>query len=439
VNGVRFTAAAGATVDVDGNPNATEADLRDGMQGKVKGQINADGLTGSFTKVHAEPEARGTLLSIGGVDDFLVNGQRVVVDDSTKLEARDAAGAFTAVTFADLADLSEVEVHGARDDQGFIRATRVERRAVDALDEVKGRVAPPITATTFQLVSGTSPAITVDFTGATFSPAGTTVSNLGIDVLVEVHGGLTAFDALTNVFTATKIDFEDAEDAEFEAAEGQKFEVEGLVSGFTATPGTFNVGDMSVRTAANTKFRGGIAADLADNVRVEAEGRKVGGILEAESIKFRDNVRVEADVTAVALDLTTVTVLGKTVKIPSSAEINGIIAVGSGVRIRGFAVGSTITATRIDVTGVGQPGAGNNIIQGPVSAVTGTTGMTMLDLTVDTSAAGMVFRNIDDAVTSAASFFAGIKTVPPSTIVKVKGSFAGTTLTASEAEIEDPN
>jgi len=64
VNGVRFTADAGATIRVDDNPGRPEAELRDGMQVKVKGQINDDRVTGRFEKVEAEPEVRGKLASL---------------------------------------------------------------------------------------------------------------------------------------------------------------------------------------------------------------------------------------------------------------------------------------------------------------------------------------------------------------------------------------
>ena len=61
VNGVRFTAGAGAAIRVDDNPNSTEAELRDGMEVKVKGRINDDRITGQFEKVEAEPRVRGQM------------------------------------------------------------------------------------------------------------------------------------------------------------------------------------------------------------------------------------------------------------------------------------------------------------------------------------------------------------------------------------------
>ena len=255
---------------------------------------------------------------------------------------------------------------------------------------------------------------------------------------MEVHGGLTAFNAAANTFTATKIDFEAAEDAEFEGLEGQHFEIEGLVSGFTASPGTFTVGTMAVQTTGSTKFRGGIEADLANNIRVEVEGSKLGGVLQVEKVKFKDNVRIEADVTAFTAG-TSLTVLGKTVKIATTTEINGVIAAGVGVKIRGFASGSSVTAIRIDVGGATNANA--NIIQGPISTVTGTTSMTILGLTVNATAveAGG-FQDINGASVSAATFFGQLKTTVPTTIVKAKGSFDGTTtVTAKSVEIEDPN
>ena len=432
VNGVKFDAAAGATVVIDDNPG-TEAGLRDGMQAKVKGTMSSNGTTGVFDKVQAEPEVRGTMTG-KGVDNFTVIGQPVIVDDLTKVEDCTAAGVCTARTFNDLADTNEVEVHGIRDDAGRVHATRVERHIEDTLDEVKGTVAAPIVAgTSFALANGAT-TITVVFTGATFSPAGKSAANLVAGALVEVHGGLNAFNAGT--FTATKIDFDDAE---FEALEGQHFEIEGLVSGLSGN--NFKVGTMAVQMTGSTIFRGGIAADLANNIRVEVEGHKASGILQVEKVKFKDNIRIEADVTALTGTTAgnTLTVLGKTVKIATMTEINGALVGGAGVRVRGFASGSTITAIRIDVQS-GTTNANANVIQGPISAVSGTSSMTMVGLTVNTTAVDVGgFRDINDASISAASFFSQLKTTAPATIVKAKGTFAGTTLTAKEVELEDPN
>lgn len=435
VNGVTFTAAAGAAIIIDGN-SGTEAGLRNGMQAKVRGRMNSDGTTGTFDKVKVEPEVRGKLAAKGAVDDFTVNGQHVVVNDLTVFEDR-VAGAFNALTFAALVNGDEAEIHGLRDANGAIQATRVERRddKTAADDEVKGTVAAPITATSFVLVNGTT-TVTINFTGATvLTPTGKTAADIIAGAFVQVHGPFTA--GPSPVVTATTIDFEDAADAEFEPAEGQEFEAEGLISGFTATPGTFKMGNASVQTTALTTFEGGVAADLADGMRVEVEGHKTNGILTVEKLKFKDNVRIEANVDALAAG-TSLTVLGKSVKISTTTQITGVPVVGGGARIKGFASGATITAIRI--TAVAPIGANNIVLQGPISAVTPTSSITIAGLAVSTS--GIIsangFQDNNGVPMTAADFFAALKTTNPVSIVKATGTFDGTTLAAKEVELESP-
>jgi hypothetical protein len=427
VNGVQYTAASTATIRIDDNPGRPETELRNGMQVKVKGRINNDRITGQFEKVEAEPGVRGTL-SGKGADDFLVNGQHVVVDDSTVLEDR-VAGVFTSINFNGLSNLNEVEVHGGRDDAGNIRATRVERRDDSPLDEVKGTISTAPTGSTFTLTNGTT-SIIVNYSGAVIRPTGAT---LNLNDFVEVHGAFSA-----GTLTATLVDREDLEDAEFEPSEGDEFEVEGLISQFTVHPGTFVVGNQTVQTIAGTRFEGGIAADLANNIKVEAEGHVTGGVLIAEKIKFKDSIRIEANAdangSAGVIGLTVVTSSLTEVK-NLAGSIGGILA-GDGLKIRGYLNnGGTITATRIE--GISAVGANNIRLQGSVSAKTPNTSLTILGITVDTTtveAGG--FRDINDVSITADAFFALVKITAPATLVKARGSFAAGTLSAKEVEIE---
>src|SRR5262249_19543239 len=125
--------------------------------------------------------------------------------------------------------------------------------------------------------------VTVDFSGATIVPATATLAN---GEIVEAHG---AFNGAT--FTATSINIED--DAQFQHQAGEEFEIEGLVSGCGATnPCTsFKVGNQAVQVNASTRFQGGLPTDLADGVRVEAEGHQFSGTtLIAEKIEFKRSV-----------------------------------------------------------------------------------------------------------------------------------------------------
>jgi hypothetical protein len=435
VNGVRFTAGAGAAIRIDDNPGRPETELRDGMQVKVKGQINDDRVTGRFEKVEAEPEVRGKLASLG-TGSFTANGQVVYVDDSTVFEDR-VTGVFSAITFTALGNANEVEVHGGRDDAGRILATRVERRDDSPLDEVKGTISTVPNGAAFTLTSGTA-SITVSYTTATITPAGATLSQ---GDLVQVHGSFSA-----GTFTASLINREDLEDAEFEPAEGQEFEVEGHISGFTAHPGEFQAAGRTVRTTLTTRFESGSSADLDNNIKVEAEGHLTLGVLVADKIKFkRAQVRMEALATAVDPAARTITLMGKTVQINDLTRLddalNTIIANTDRVEVRAYEDKTgTIIAARLR-----KAGGGSDVLQAPVSAKDATARTLVLLSGGNAIAADLSttpenhFLDHDHAPIGSAAFFGAVTPASGTaagTLVKVKGAFSAGTITGTEAELE---
>ena len=437
VNGVHFTAAAGSAIRIDDNPGRPETELHNGMKVKVKGTIASGGTTGSYQKVEAEPEVRG-IMSAKGIDDFLVNGQHVYVDDRTVFEDR-VAGIFGSITFADLSNANEVEIHGGRDDLGRIRASRVERRDDGPVDEVKGTIASAPNGATFQLASAGSGTITVNYGLATvITPTGATL-NLGDPV--EVHGAFSG-----GTITASIIDREDLEDAEYEPVEGQQMRAEGFVSGFTAHPGLFQVGGRDVRTTASTVFQGGSPVDLDNGVEVEAEGHITLGVLVASKVKFeREVIRMQTTVTAHTAS--TLTLFDRSVSINADLTLLKNITIGSivdnttKVEMRGYEDGTgAIIAVRLDPAG-----GGNDFLQAPVTTKnSGAKTLVLMNggnaITADLS--GVSENSFLDAAHNpigSAAFFAAVTpatTGVPGTIVKVKGSYSGGTITGTEAEIE---
>ena len=419
VNGVKFTAAAGATIKIDDNPGRPEAELRNGMEVKVKGRINDDRVTGQFEKVEAEPRVRGQMTG-KGADDFVVHNHHVITDDSTVFEDR-VVGVFSAMTFAQFANTNEVEVHGGLDDLGNVRATRVERRDDNPNDEVRGVV----TAKVGNVIS--IGAFSIDIAGVATSPLNQAVN---VGDLVEVH-----LNAAGTV--ATLVDIEDLEDAEFEPAQGQEFEVEGFVGGFTAHPGTFEVGSQTVTTTSATTFRNGTSADLNNGVKVEAEGHfdNVTKVMTATKIEFKRS-RVILEGTTSNPTATSFTMLGKTVQVTSVTQ--GTVT--ARVQVRGFLDNSgNIVAERI----VDAPGGGNprDIVQARVTNKSGNV-LTLLGITADLT--GISVSNLKDnksgTYASVAAFLAAItpsSSTTPGTLVKVKGTVTGSAFTPpDEAEIE---
>jgi len=428
LNGIHFDDASAVIGDDRGR---TAAQLANGMIVRVRGRSD-DSVNGIADRVEVENELRAMVESKTSIDNtrsFVAGKLNVIVDNST--------------VFAGVADFSglttshRVEVHGPRDELGNVRATRVEVvQATEGLDELRGTIAS-ITATSFT-INGT---VIVNFAGATFSPAGTSTASLTPGAVVEVRGSLTG-----TTFTATQVDLEDAEDQALEPKDTEKTAVEGFVTGFTATPGTFKVNGRSVQTTASTRFVGGTAADLANNAKVEAEGVTTAGVLVASKIEFRQSrVLLSGKVTAMDLPGGRFTVLGQTVLVNAQTRIDTRSAGGNSVQladllvnecveVKAYLDGTTVTASEVK-----EPSScGKEVVQARVLFEDeATSTLRFLDnLTANLSAASKFTDSNGQALTKA-QFFAAV--VPASssaagTLVKVKGNSLAS---AEEAELEN--
>jgi hypothetical protein len=414
VNGVRFEDTA-ANITADDTPK-TAAFLADGMVVKVKGTINDDGVTGQAQEIEVENEVRGAITAPKGTDTITVLNQTVLIDGGTAFPP--------GLTFGTLTAGDEVEVHGQRDAAGVIHATRVEKLGADASDQVRGPVTGVATGS-FNIGS-----LHITFDGGTvIAPEGATFAE-GDIVEVHLNGG-----------QATRIEVEHAEDR-FRPDDGQKFEVEGFVSQFGSLSGTFRVGDQEVdASGGSVRFEGGIAADLANDMRVEAEGHISGGILIATKIALKESIRIEANADADG----SANVLGMTVKVTSKTTFGGGItgeggiALNDGIRIRGFENndGTSITAMRIDKQS--NPVDGDKIIlQGPVNTINAP-GSTFKIMGVTVNAGSSISRPNDDSGSGSQTMPLGdflSSLVENRTIVKARGTFSAGTLAAAEIELE---
>ncbi len=441
-NNVHFIASAtakirqednGVVVEVQANQANEDRLLRNGMKVKVKGRINDNPATAEveaeFDKVKPEPEARGPMelkhTGNNGVDDFSVSGRKVFTDDSTVFEDRSVAGTFTTISFNDLSNAQKVEVHGGLDDLGNIRATRVERRNDNPVDEIKGIVSSLVPGTSFTLTYGAT-SFTVNYSSAIVTPAGASVANGNF---VEVYGTFSPGPPAT--FTATKVHVEDLEDVEFEPAEGQEQHVEGYVSGFTSISSPFKVGNTTVDASA-AKFIGGSLVDLVNGVQVEAEGNHSASTLVASKIEFKRS-RIVLEGLPSGQTATQVTVAGKTAVISSLTQNTYS---GSGrMRVRGYEdKNGAIIAERLEDAG---GGGGKDVIQARVTATNGSSNLTLLG-TAYTAAAGAVYQDVNNNVISSSAFFSAVvpkSSTNPGTLVKIKFSPGSTSY--EEAELEN--
>jgi hypothetical protein len=444
VNGVRFEDTT-ADIVIDDTPK-TAADLQDGMVVQVRGTL-IDGGGGRAQQVEAQIEVRGIVTSINtsvNPQQFVVFGQTVIVDDQTVFSNLANVGAINV-------GVTLVEVHGLRDVARNIRATRVEANSTQmgdsTVDEIRGVViaAPGSNPTSFSL--GTQ---AVNASGASIFPAGATYSNGSV---VEVHCMLRPC-VVAGVFQASRIEVESAEDFAFQPARNESFEVEGLISGFTVHPGNFFVAGVPVVTSTSTQFEGGLATDLSDDVKVEAEGVWTGSVLSATKIEFKRSViRLQGVVTAHLTNITgstfTLTAAGRAVIIETDSFTSGDFTSGNlppigpnCIQVRGqrkAVVGTVVTAGEIDLS---CSSSNDHLIQAPVEAESGTT-ITLLGFPIDVGAPTDIppYEDTNGNGISGIAFFTAVVPANPGppaiagTLVKVRFDTPG--VSVKQVELED--
>ncbi len=434
VNGIRFDDGS-ATIRID-NTAGTPAQLATGMFVKVLGRINADNVSGVADRVEAENEVRGPVQSVnaaGAPPSFTVAGLTVFVGASTVFANLNPN------SFSVLRPGLRVEVQGLRDPAGNVRASRISA-ASDASDELKGIVANlNVAAHTFTLGS-----TTVNFAAVTAAPS------LANGVAVEVHGTLSGSD-----FNATSIDREDQEDAVFQPSNGGRFKLEGFVSGLNAQTGAFQIGTRTVQTTASTSYEGGSSADLANGLKVEAEGTlDASGALVATRIEFEDGsgsssasessgvVRLTGIAAAVNSGARTVTLFGRIVQINDLTEIdsnllNNVVPGTTRLDVRAAADASgNLVAQEIEIASDSR-----DVVQARVTAKdTSTFRLTLLDTIVAALGGNVQFHDATDATISRDQFFSAVtprSSTAPGTLVKVTGTFSGGSLNATRADLEN--
>lgn len=408
LNGVHFEIPPGTSITVDGSAGS-DVNLKDGMVVTLKGTDNGNG-TGTLEKLATSDELQGQVQTVNAATGTLqVLDQTIYVDDQTKY-GNLASGLASLVVLVDY-----VEVHGLRDSTGAIRATRVEKLTGTPDVELKGIISS-VTATTFQI--GT---LVITYTGATIVPTGTTLVN---DMRVEAR--------LSGPTTASLVKVEDlTEDPDLQPAEGAEVRIEGYVTAFTATPGTFQVNGEVVQTTASTEFKNGSSGDLRNDVSVEVEGTMSGGVLVAHEVKF-ERLRIKIEGTVTPVDADTITVFGATIKKTAFTEVGLAWPTVTGrFKIEAYAdqAGTTFYADKIESTG-----GGDDVLQAPVQAniASPTYRLTLLGRNIDFPGSGVTYHNDDDVSITRDQFFAAASV---GTLVKVK--FDGATTTPKEAELEN--
>ena len=267
VNGIEFF-TDGAEILVDGTPQP-EARLRVGMVVRVDGYtFTPEAATGQAQRLRYEsalrgaadtaPSARaeGALVSVSGI--------AALITEDTILDGILGAGAIAAG--------DRLEVSGVRDGgTDMLRATYVLRRDVAPGTVLTGRVTR-LTAESFMVGAAT---VLRDDTRLLDAPLGLAEGMRVRVAASDPGGGLALRPDSIRVLRG-----------DLGLPAGTEASSEGIVSGLTST--SFMLDGLTVLYGGWTRWRDGVASDLRDGARLEAEGLvAVDGALLAEKIAFR--------------------------------------------------------------------------------------------------------------------------------------------------------
>jgi hypothetical protein len=273
VEGVRYDDSA-AKVQIEYDPAAPKAapvsDLKLGMQLVVK-----VAKAGFADTVVSASEVLGPITSLLS-DGFVVAGQTVKI-------STDAASPTVFDGVANLAGLAvndRVEVHGSRDANNNIVATRIERK--NPGDLIMTRVVGTIAAIDAVAKTFTVGGLVVSYSDATkLLPANSTLASLANGQVVAVFSSASPTAAgITAKTIAVKKGIESQN-----PIDADKAWVGGHVRELNFAAKTFSLKGVSVDASAAT-FSNGTASDLANARKVRVTGVFQGGVLKATDVKF---------------------------------------------------------------------------------------------------------------------------------------------------------
>lgn len=429
VNGIEFDDAS-ASISIDGAAAARNR-LREGMVVQVRGRIRSDG-SGVADSIEFNDCVQGPIAAMNRVQNTVtVLGQTVEVDDET---------VFDGVTLRDMNSFSigdAVEVSCLQDrSRNRLRATRMERlgafqNGVTDID-ITGTVQNLNLANRTCTVSG----VLVNFT-----------SVADPDLPVGFANGMTLrasgkqFSGGT--FTADRL--RDRDRDRISHVDGDRVEIEGYISNYVSIS-DFRIDGQRVN-ASSAVIRNGTAADLANGLKVEAEGTMAGEVLNAAILRIRQttNVRIEARVQARDTAAGEFTLLGQTVRVTDDTSmadrltsasqpesmVLADLAVGDRVEVQAFKdAAGTLSAMRVQRT----PADELVVVKAGVDSKTVATRMVLSGIGVATGT-NTRYRDANGDLVTAAAFYAAVA-VPPAqaSVVHARGVVAG--LSAIEVDAE---
>ncbi len=425
LNGKKFETTS-AAITVDGQA-ATQGDLHVGDVVEVKGHHDSSSGKDIADQIELHSNVQGPVTAVDAVNlQLIVLGQTVIVSTDTSF-----GDGITPASIAGIAVGDILRVSGMANANGDIQATRIERKPAGTSFRVIGTAAATdATAKTLKIN-----ALTVDFTAATLVDFPSTGPKDGD--LVEADGSMLGAGG---ELQATRLELRSGK--ELKADTDGESEVEGLVTRF-ASATDFDVAGRPVSTSSSTSFEGGTVADLALNVRVEAEGTvDSAGVLAAAKVRIERaaDTRIFAQVDAVDATAGTVTMLGVTVSVTAMTRFED----HSAANLSTFSLADVHTGDWLEVRGSESPAGSNavvakrlerrsaqtNVLLAGVVKTATAPALTILSVNVATTPA-TVFSDSKGAPTTSDLFFTGLV----GKVAAAIGSWDGTTLTASQAAL----
>jgi hypothetical protein len=272
VGGVRFDDTSAAVTDAEGTARSRD-DLKLGMTINVRGTpIAGDGSSAAASIVYGSAIVGPVSAINAGAASLTVLGQSVDVLTTTVFD-ESLGGALAALSIGDV-----VEVYALLDTatQRYA-ATRIERRAVALVYQLRGAVAN-LNTTTRSFTMGGERISYAQLPGSDV-PAG--LDNGSILRVILRTGPVTGLREALRLGTGvtTPRDFDEVR-------------IEGLISAFTSSA-VFSVDGVPVN-AAQASFPDGTAG-LAVGVRVALQGSVAGGVLNVSRVQIKSQAQVEID------------------------------------------------------------------------------------------------------------------------------------------------
>ena len=341
LNGSRYE-TSGADVFVNGQL-ATESELRIGQVVLIRAIYGSGDPVGQTVVYESSLQGPVSAVDIAG-NNITVLGQQVLINAVTSFGSGIDPADISGLKVDDI-----VEVSGLVDDQERIVATRIDLQGAPYEIQLNGVVSDLVSGVSFkvgdQLVDYSS-ATTIDgFSGgAPENGDRVRVTGDGFGSLSEIIAETVSFRGLPGV------------------ADGDEGEVEGLITDFIG-PQNFRLAGIPVTATAQTVYEGGSSANLADNVRIEAEGEFDNtGTLIADKIEFEDegDSFLEAIVDPAGVSGDTVSVFGITVLVTGQTALEdksdaderffsiGDIIAGDTLRVEGSWNGSELVALKLE-------------------------------------------------------------------------------------------